>query len=261
MFAVNNVQAKLASMNTRAEKHGEEPVPATDLKFKLALHSSVLHHFHPGLRSLLYRGVAKTGEQKSLLPDDQDGLTELALPNLEALKFNDEFPGYFCGLTVGLDASDVLKLKPVKLYGFSLEALNGGTVNVSFSVTAHPTQDQVGELYELIQREVQLTLTPPDLAAEPDGDGPQGELLDGSDAVDEAGELDLEKVVITAIELRDQKNHLTLTVVTLDDDEQLELEEVAYLPNLEQVLEMLAAQYSLDGEPTQDVREQFAETD
>ena len=39
--------------------------------------------------------------------------------------------------------------------------MNGGSVTVSFRVIAHPDTADVGKLCEFIQRDIELTVTPP----------------------------------------------------------------------------------------------------
>ena len=80
MFSLNNQEAKIANLNTRAEKHGDESVKACDLKIECTLHSSVLDCFDKGLRKILYRKPAagklfqlvQETREITLIPPDAD---------------------------------------------------------------------------------------------------------------------------------------------------------------------------------------------
>lgn len=162
MFALNNTLAKLDSLNTRTEKHGDQNVPACDLRFTAHVSNKILDHFHPHLREVLYRQGAQSSGQQSLPIEHADGLTEIELPNLKPLRFEDEFPGYSLGMTEGLECSDVHRIDPVKLSKFELEAMSGGTVRVSFSAAMKPTDAQLVWLYARQQTSMQITITPPE---------------------------------------------------------------------------------------------------
>lgn len=159
MLQLTSVQAKLASFNPRAEKHGDENVPAGDLKFELRTHSSVLDAFDKSYRPFLFRKPDLEGEQQPLLEGDK--LTALAKPNLKPLKLDEEFTGYTLHISRGLEASAGLRLVDVGLSNFVFEAISGGSVAITFSATVHPDADEAGELCSLIQEIVDITLEPP----------------------------------------------------------------------------------------------------
>lgn len=159
MLQLTNVQAKLASFNPRAEKHGDENVPAGDLKFELRTHSSVLDAFDKSFRPFLFRKPDLEGEQQPLL--EGDTLTALAKPNLKPLTIDEKFTGYTLRISRGLEASDGLHLVDVEVSNFKIEPISGGSVSLTFSATVHPDADEAGELCSLIQEIVDITLEPP----------------------------------------------------------------------------------------------------
>lgn len=161
MFSLHQHQTKIAAVNLRAEKHGDENVPAVDVKFETTVHSRALDAFDPALRPLLFR-KAEIGEQPSLL--EGDDLIGLRLPQLKTLSWDEDFPGYSAVTDVG-----GLNLQ-VELSKFKFDANEGGAVKITFNATAHPDPDSVASLYELIQETVELTLTPPKGAPQHAGD-------------------------------------------------------------------------------------------
>lgn len=53
-FQLEAAKAHLVHINPRTEKHGEQDVPAADLKFQMTESNGILAMFHPTLRSHLY---------------------------------------------------------------------------------------------------------------------------------------------------------------------------------------------------------------
>lgn len=159
-FALTNAVAKVSSFNPRAEKHGEDNVPAGDIKFEVTTHSSALDSFSPTFRKFLFC-KPRVGEQPGLPFAEGDDLTSLAQPKLKPQRLTEEFTGY--GLTIGsgLDSVEPLHLHDVKLSNFVFEPLNGGSVVISFNATCHPDAEVSGELCQMIQDSVEITLTPP----------------------------------------------------------------------------------------------------
>lgn len=160
MFNLENHEAKIASFNPRAEKHGDENVTAGDLKFEVTCSNSALDHFDKGLRKMLYRKPA-AGEQTDL-PLGDDGLTARKLPRLAPLKWDEDSPGYKLQIATGLAVDEALKLDDVELSNFVIEALDGGSVSITFRASFHPDGRTSGKLCQLIQETVDITLMPPD---------------------------------------------------------------------------------------------------
>lgn len=162
MFDLENQSVKLASVNARAEKHGEDTKPAYDLKIEATLPSSALIHFHPELRQHLF----KKDENPDLVDQanpEADALTILRYPKLGPLKWDMEATGYTGVVAYGLgDKSDIQLGDDLKIDHFVFDPQNGGSVGVTFRVIAHLKTDDVGKLCEFIQRDIELTLTPPE---------------------------------------------------------------------------------------------------
>lgn len=159
-FALSKHQAKIASFNPRAEKHGDENVPAGDIKFEVKAHSSVLDLFDKSYRKFLYRKAA-VGEQPGLPLSDGDDLTQLAKPNLKPLRLDEDFPGYTLTLHTGLDMSEPWEFDDVELSNFTFEAIEGGSVAITFNATVHGDAESFGEICQQIQNVVDIGLEPP----------------------------------------------------------------------------------------------------
>jgi hypothetical protein len=163
-FALSKHPAKIDSFNPRAEKHGDENVPAGDIKFTLKGHSSLLDLFDPSYRPFLFRKADSSGDQPSLI--EGDNLTALAKPKLKSLRLDEDFPGYVLEIGSGLDIGKPLRLSDVELSGWIFEAIEGGSVGITFSATVHGDADDFGELCQQIQNVVDVTLEPPKAEAQ-----------------------------------------------------------------------------------------------
>lgn len=159
MFELTDHPCKIDDFNPRAEKHGDENVPAGTITLSTRVHSSVLDQFDPTLRPFLFRKAEAGGDQQPLLPGDT--LTALAKPNLKPLVLDEDFPGYAIELGSGLSVKAPMRLTDAKLSGFRIEAMSGGSVALKFSVAVHPDQQQAGVLCTAIQNIVNVTLKAP----------------------------------------------------------------------------------------------------
>lgn len=156
-FQLPKTLATIDSFTPRAEKHGKENKPAGTLKISLTAHNTILDCFGTGFRLFLFRKAA-AGEQQT----EGDSLTELAMPNLAALRLNEKFPGYTLQIDTGLELSEPTILEGVELSAFAFEPLKGGSVKLSFNAACHPDDEkQFGTLCQLIQNKAEITLTPP----------------------------------------------------------------------------------------------------
>lgn len=162
MFALASHRIKITNVNPRAEKHGDEHVLACDIKVEATCHNSVLDEFDTGLRPLLYRKPVP-GEQSELpFGDATDGLVMRRVPSLAPLNWNEDYPGYDLRIVEGMGLIEPIEISDVELTRFVFEALDGGSVRVTFRASCYPGAKEIGRLCALIQEDAELTLTPPD---------------------------------------------------------------------------------------------------
>lgn len=159
MFELNQ-KVKLKDVNARAEMHGDERKPAFDLTFEAACSNDILIHFHPELRSMLF----KKNDSPDLVGQlDPEALTELRFTKLQStLAYEWEGIGYSIVIPYGIGGPSDIRLGEVKLGKFKITPQNGGTVIVEFKAICHPETEDVGRLCEFIQREIDITVTPPE---------------------------------------------------------------------------------------------------
>ena len=160
MFQLTDHKAKLTNVNPRAEMHGDQPKPAFDLMIEAACPNTVLNSFHPELRAMLY----KKNENPDLADQvtEGDGMTSLRLPKLGSLKWDQEYAGYTVTVDYGMGGDSNIVLGDVKVDKFKFTAQEGGTVTVCCRIIAHPDEKVIGPLCNFIQRDIVLSITPPE---------------------------------------------------------------------------------------------------
>lgn len=160
MFQLNAEPVKLAHINIRTEKHGEEEVQALDVKFERVGANTMLDDIAPGLRTALYR-EGEAGDQADAFNGGPDALVALRFPSIEMpLKLDGDYQGYVAEIETGLGLQGPIKLKGVFKKN-RVTALSGGSCTHEFTLSTHPDPEQVGRLYEAVGAEVALTLSPP----------------------------------------------------------------------------------------------------
>jgi hypothetical protein len=161
MFDLNQT-VKLSNVNLRAEKHGDDTRAAVDLKIEATCPSIALIYFHQELRQHLF----KKDDNPDLVDqvNESDALTVLRYPKMGAIKWDWEGAGYKAVIDYGLgdEKSNINLGDDLKIDHFVIEPINGGSVSIAFRIIAHPTKEDIGKLSELIQREIDIVLTPPE---------------------------------------------------------------------------------------------------
>ncbi|CAJ6109681.1 Uncharacterised protein [Burkholderia pseudomallei] len=172
MFNVQDTLAKITSCTNRSEKHGKEREPAISIGLTLVGGGELLDQFDVALRPMLYRKPQpKPGE----LPMEHAGLTELRFPQLRNMRWDKSYPGYLLRFHIGASGAEDVLLPECEIKEISFVTMDGGSVEVSFKVNAHPKDDEDhGKIGRRVQQEIGITLTPPDNYVEPGlfGDAP-----------------------------------------------------------------------------------------
>ena len=154
IFSLEEVKVKLASLNPRAELHGDDTKLAVDLKFSLTISNDVLSEFHPDLKSSLFK-KSDGGE----LDLEAGHLSALRFPNFTSFKLSDELENYDLVVHYGIGGKSDIKLAQCQVDNFSFTAKEGGSVDMSMRVICHPKDTDIGKLCSMIQKEVDITLT------------------------------------------------------------------------------------------------------
>lgn len=161
-FALVKERCTLKSLNIRAEKHGDEDIPAVDIDFSLTTSNSILKKLDARLLPLLYTHDKQMDIQDEFMRKLQFPLLGVLSWGLELLRMRLEVHD------VESDANNVVmaggKLKKVKI-----NAKDGGTVEVSFQVQfSKADMDDAAKLARVLMHDVPVTLHQEAAAEEPD---------------------------------------------------------------------------------------------
>lgn len=157
-------KAKLSSVNVRSEKHGNELVPAVDLKIVIDQGNDILDKFHPDLKAALYYKAQDDDEQEELEGiEPVTNLPNLKFPKLDGLlKWDHTGNGYRLDIDYGLGEASNLLMFDCEVNSIAFACKEGGTVEVAFRVQVAKVEERIlGKLAGLVQHEISIILTPP----------------------------------------------------------------------------------------------------
>jgi hypothetical protein len=161
----SNTRLHVVNVNPRREKHGEDNVPAVDLKLRMEASNTVLAMFHGALRSALYhRSAAASDNPQASLEGvaPVSDLPNLRFPKLEPIRWDDELSGYTLRIDHGLGGKSDLVLEGCTINSFGIECKEGGTVVVTFRLQCNAIAErEIGKLCLMIDQEIEATLIPP----------------------------------------------------------------------------------------------------
>lgn len=186
MLALKQHNAALSNLNIRIERHGDDRQLAADLKLSMTVAGVVLDTIEAGLHGSMFKAPS-AGDQPDLL--DPSSLTAVKFPHLQPLVLTHKFPGYEAEVGTGLDDDEPLFLADLELKKITAKPLEGGSAELSFTLSGNIEAGDVAQLADLLVREdVVLSITPPARAmpAEDVGGAPvnaEGERCE-SDAAD-----------------------------------------------------------------------------
>lgn len=161
MFAVTGHEATLSNLNTRSEKHGEDDVPAADVKLVLVGPHSLLKPFGESLIDFLFREPGVGEDVQGALDLGGDRRTKVRHPKLKPLQHTDEFPGYVVTLSAGLETSTPQAFKDAKVRGFTFRPMDSGAVEITLTASVYPDEHQAGVLFGWQRKTLLVTLEPP----------------------------------------------------------------------------------------------------
>lgn len=108
MFGLQKQNAKLTSVNPRAEIHGTDKVMAADLKFDVKMSNDVLSLFDPSLKSSLYKKQDASGQGD--LINEPGRLPALKFPLMGPVKWGKDFSGYEVVVHYGISGKEDIHL-------------------------------------------------------------------------------------------------------------------------------------------------------
>lgn len=172
-FSLSAHQCKIAHINLREEKHGDEPVRAVDIKVECDVPNDFLSYLSPTLKQSLY---AKAENQADML-DEPNYLPRLLYPDLGTL-------GWAGSMTSKVTLHSTTRARDTELHArvdkIKFTCRDGGTVGLSFRVATLPEEHVLGKIVGLLGLEIKVSVEEAEVADEvrggvrhrvPGGDG------------------------------------------------------------------------------------------
>lgn len=158
-FHLEKQAAKIAHINLREEKHGEETVLAIDVKVTADVPNDFLSYLAPTLKWSLYEKQPGQGE---LIPDDNH-LPHLRYTQLGELRWEGEMAKAEV-LVSSIDRPEDVQMQ-ADINNLKFEPKEGGTVAISFRLQLLPSGSQSATLVGLLGKEVRVSVAPAEPAA------------------------------------------------------------------------------------------------
>lgn len=155
-FEIPSDDVRLAHINVRSQRHGEDEVTAVDLKLEWTTSNVALGQFDPKLCEALYR--APDAAQQAVAGVEQH-MPLRVFPGLGVLKWATELTGMRLTIAHGLGGKSDLVLHDCEVDRFVIEPLEGGSVKVVFRVQVVCEDANIlGKLVTLLHCNLPLTL-------------------------------------------------------------------------------------------------------
>lgn len=181
------IEAKLATLTPRSEKHGDDDVPAVSLGLELTVPNTLLDSIDPKLRPTLY---APKPDETPELPGVEPSTPILRCNSIDRVKLTSKCEGWTLTVDDGADESRASEFGGCKVDAMSIEPMNGGSVVLRLRVgTSDLDAARSGMLGMHVGQSIWVTLTAPERVpeeGEPESQPDAGDLFAESAAEEDA---------------------------------------------------------------------------
>lgn len=157
MFTLTAQQCKIAHINIREEKHGEESLTAVDVKITSDMSNDFLSYLSPTLKGSLY-GPPDSAVQGSLVHDNPGYMPRLLYPEMGMIKWAGEMKKAQVCLHGATKKSNLVFDCDVNKLSFVTK--EGGTVEVAFRLQVVPEGATLGKLAGMLGMELKVSIAP-----------------------------------------------------------------------------------------------------
>lgn len=159
MFQLSKTAANLVSVTNRAERHGEDEVPAVSLGLKIEGPNTILDSLSPTLRETLY--VTAPG-QPTPLPGVEPSTPKLRTEGIEYVAGSGVLEGWTVQVDHGIDDESAVVLKHCKLDKWRVVPKEGGQIELHFRAGTSAVDARImGLLAFKVGQEVAIVIKPP----------------------------------------------------------------------------------------------------
>lgn len=153
------IEARLATLTTRTEKHGDEDKPAVSLGVEIEAGNTILDSIDPTLRPALY----KADEGQDLIPGVEPTTPVLRCNSIDRVMLPTKHEGWTLAVDDGIDDTKPSLFGGCKVDKFSVEPRQGGTVTLRLRIgTSDIDKDRAGMLGMHVGQPIWITLKAPE---------------------------------------------------------------------------------------------------
>lgn len=156
-------EARMASLTTRIQKHGDEDVPAVSLGLQLTVANTLLDVIDPNIRESLFKRV----DGQPDLPGMESTTPALRCQSIDRAVLTTKYEGWTLEVDDGIDETTPKTFGGCKVDKFVVEPLNGGSCALSFRVgTSDLDAERSGMLAMHVGQSIWIKLRAPEKAAD-----------------------------------------------------------------------------------------------
>lgn len=170
MFQITEfVEARLATLTPRNERHGDDDKPAVSIGVEIETSNAILDGIDPTLRPTLW----KADDDQPQLPGVDAALTVLRCNSIDRVALPTKHEGWTLAIDDGIDDTKPSFFGGCKVDKFSAEPKQGGRVLLRLRIgTSDIDQDRAGMLGMHVGQPIWIKLTAPQKGADAGEDKP-----------------------------------------------------------------------------------------
>lgn len=155
MLELEDQLTKIAHVNVRNEKHGDEPVLSMDLRLRVLLSNDELAMFSPTLKDSFY---FKNDSVQGDLVTSADHKPNLKNPKIGPLNWQGTWEHQLLRIHDKAKKSDGMVLDDCTVKKMKLDMKEGGTVVVECTLQCHPDEKTAARVIALLGQEAHMSL-------------------------------------------------------------------------------------------------------
>lgn len=160
MFQITEfIEATLASVTNRVEKHGDDDMPAVSLGIVIEAANTMLDQIDPNIRQALYKAV----DDQEQLPGVEPATPVLRCNSFDTVALTTAHEGWTLHVDDSLDEQNPMQFGGCKVDKFKVDAKQGGSIELRFRVgTSDVDAERLGALGMHNGQSIWIKLLPPE---------------------------------------------------------------------------------------------------
>lgn len=160
MFQITEfIEATLASVTNRVEKHGDDDMPAVSLGIVIEAANTMLDQIDPNIRQALYKAV----DDQKQLPGVEPATPVLRCNSFDTVALTTTHEGWTLHVDDSLDEQNPMQFGGCKVDKFKVDAKQGGSIELRFRVgTSDVDAERLGALGMHNGQSIWIKLLPPE---------------------------------------------------------------------------------------------------